>query len=93
MQRWANIKQFGMHAGLASRVETQGSNEDEEGLSEPSEMAEFLSELGEGDPRCAHPAPVLCSCLPLLSSTLPTMHQIVVWCFSLSVCLSVSLPI
>lgn len=43
-----------MSAGLASRVETQGSNEDEEGLGEPSEMAEFLNELGEGDPRCLH---------------------------------------
>ena len=39
-------------AGLASRVDTHGSNEDEEGLNEPAEVAEFLNELGEGDPRC-----------------------------------------
>lgn len=42
----------GMCAGLAGRVGAQGPNEDEEGMSEPSEVAEFLSELGEGDPRC-----------------------------------------
>lgn len=40
---------------MASRVEMQGSNEDEEGLDEPPEVAEFLNESGEGDPRCLPP--------------------------------------
>ncbi|DBA98759.1 TPA: hypothetical protein ACH3X1_014530 [Trebouxia sp. C0004] len=35
--------------GLQSRVETQDLNEDEEGMSEPAEVADFLNELGESD--------------------------------------------
>lgn len=37
--------------GLQSRVETQEVDEDEEGMSEPSEVADFLNELGESDNR------------------------------------------
>ena len=57
--------------GLASRVETPEANEDEEGLGEPSEVAKFLNELGEGDNRC------LPACLLSKSQTLvmiPLMH-------------------
>lgn len=33
-------------------METQEANEDEEGINEPAEVADFLKELGEGDHRC-----------------------------------------
>jgi len=39
------------NAGLQSRVETQEVDEDEEGMSEPAEVADFLNELGESDNR------------------------------------------
>ena len=39
------------NAGLQSRVETQEADEDEEGMSEPAEVADFLNELGESDNR------------------------------------------
>ena len=68
-------------AGLASRVETQGPNEDEDGLAEPSDMAEFLNELGEGEPRCLP--------LYLLCSTFGPLHQQQ----SLTACLSMSLSV
>ncbi len=44
------------NAGLQSRVETQEADEDEEGMSEPAEVADFLNELGESDKRwtCYH---------------------------------------
>ena len=90
-----------MSAGLASRVETQGSHEDEEGLSEPAEMAEFLNELGEGDSRCL-PLYPLSSSLPNVSTSmvpfmsLPIQQLIECWntdrhaAICLPVCLSVS---
>ena len=44
------------NAGLQARVETQEADEDEEGMSEPAEVADFLNELGESDNRwtCCH---------------------------------------
>ena len=44
------------NAGLQSRVETQEVDEDQEGMSEPAEVADFLNELGESDNRwtCYH---------------------------------------
>lgn len=42
---------FGPLAGLSSRVEVQEVNEDEEGLSEPAEVAELMAEMGEADHR------------------------------------------
>lgn len=87
-----------MSAGLASRVETQGSNEDEEGLSEPAEMAEFLNELGEGDSRCLLLYP-LSSSLPNVSTSIHESANTAIdrvlehrqACSYLSACLSVRL--